>query len=115
MTALRAMAAVLLMALILAMAATAVAQEDSGGVGPGFKEGDIITMDKIDAIKAYLPAEFWANRDFFFYEGMQLTVGPFYEDYSAAEEYLAATQKFRGQAKHGAGRRGHDPAHPFRN
>ena len=101
MIALRATSAALLMSLILAMAVSAGAQDDAGGVGPSFKTGDVITLDKIESIKPYLPPEFWSNRDFFFYEGMQLTVGPFYEDYSASAEYLAATQKFRGQSKIG--------------
>ena len=101
MTALRAMSAALLLALILAMAATVSAQEDAGGVGPSFKEGDVITMDKIDAIKAYVPAEFWSNRDFFFYEGMQLKIGPAFQDYSPAKEFMDATARFSGEARIG--------------
>ena len=67
----------------LALAAPAPAQqEDAGPGGPAFKEGDIITLDKIDSLKPYLPAEFWTNRDFFFYEGMRLEVGPFYRSYA---------------------------------
>ena len=78
------------------------AGEDAVGV-PTFREGDVITIDNIDSIKAYLPAEFWSNRDFFFYEGMKLEIGPFYRDYSAAAPYEEATRKFAGQAKLGPG------------
>jgi len=82
-------------------AASAWAQEDAGGVAPGFKEGDIITFDKLDALRPFLPEEFWNNRDFFFYEGMQLEVGPFYRDYGPPEAYTSATEKYRGQPKIG--------------
>ncbi|NIV46274.1 MAG: DUF1329 domain-containing protein, partial [Gammaproteobacteria bacterium] len=68
---------------------------------PAFQEGDVITIDKIDSIKPYLPPEFWDNRDFFFYEGMQLEIGPFHRDYSPSQTYDAATQQFAGQAKIG--------------
>ncbi len=77
------------------------AQEDAGVAGPTFKEGDVIGFDGIDSLRKYLPSEFWANRDFFFYEGMRLKIGPFYRDYSPAAEYKAATAKFKGQAKIG--------------
>jgi hypothetical protein len=77
------------------------AQEDAEGMGPSFKEGDVITFEQVNALKPYVPEEFWANRDFFFYEGMQLEIGPFYRDYSPPEAYKAATEKHRGQAKIG--------------
>ena len=77
------------------------AQEDADAMAPSFKEGDVITFDKIESLKPFLPEEFWANRDFFFYEGMQLEIGPFYRDYSASDAFKAATEKFRGQARIG--------------
>jgi len=85
---------------LLLPAVSAQAQEDSGA-GPTFKEGDVITADNVDALRPYLPDEFWANRDFFFYEGMQLKVGPFYRDYSPPEVYKAATVAFKGQPRIG--------------
>jgi hypothetical protein len=88
-------------ALVLALAAPVRAQEDVGVTGPAFKEGDVITYDKLDSLKPFLPPEFWANRDFFFYEGMRLQVGPFYADYSPAKEYQAATEKYKGTARVG--------------
>ncbi len=88
-----------------ALAQPAVAQkaEDSGAAGPKFKEGDVITMDKIESLKPFLPPEFWANRDFFFYDGMKMEIGPSFRDYSPAKEYVDATQKFKGKAKIGPG------------
>ncbi len=80
---------------------TALAQDDASVGGPAFKQGDVITLDKIDQIKPYLPPEFWANRDFFFYEGMKLEIGPFQRDYAPAAAYQAASAKFAGQAKIG--------------
>ena len=76
-------------------------QQDAEGTSPGFKEGDILTFETVDKLKPYLPKEFWNNRDFFFYEGMQLEIGPTQRDYSASDAYKAATEKYRGQAKIG--------------
>jgi hypothetical protein len=77
-----------------------VAAEDAG-VAPSFKEGDVITYEQIDSLRPFLPPEFWANRDFFFYEGMRLEIGPFYRDYSPPAEFLQASERFAGQAKLG--------------
>jgi hypothetical protein len=85
----------------LALSATALAQEDTGPQTPTFKEGDVVTFDEIESLKPFLPAEFWSNRDFFFYEGMQLEIGPFYRDYAPSDAYLKATAKYGGQAKIG--------------
>jgi len=79
----------------------ASAQEDTGGAAPTFKEGDVVTFDKVEALRPYLPEEFWSNRDFFFYEGMQLEIGPFFADYTPAKVYKDATEKHRGQARIG--------------
>ena len=61
-------------ALGLALAVPAGAQEDTGPTTPTFKEGDVIGVDKIESLKPFLPPEFWSNRDFFFYEGMKLSL-----------------------------------------
>jgi len=99
MSCVRALIALVLFAIALSPAASA--QQDAGDSGPSFKEGDVITFDNVDAIRRYLPSEFWANRDFFFYEGMQLEIGPFQRDYSPSDVYKQATEKFRGQPKIG--------------
>ncbi|HME68743.1 MAG TPA: DUF1329 domain-containing protein [Myxococcota bacterium] len=75
--------------------------EDEGGVGPPFKEGDVITFDKIDLLRPYLPIEFWNNREFVFYPGMHLEIGPPYRDYTPATEYQEATKRFTGKARIG--------------
>jgi hypothetical protein len=87
----------------LALAAPAGAQkgEDSGAATPKFKEGDVITMDKLESIKPFLPPEFWNNRDFFFYDGMKMEIGPSFRDYTPAKQYVDATNQFKGKSKIG--------------
>lgn len=87
----------------LALPTAARAQEDAGVGAPTFKEGDIITMDRIEQLRPFLPPEFWANRDFFFYEGMKMEIGPAFRDYSEPQAWKDATAKFAGQAKIGPG------------
>ncbi len=87
--------------LLLLPANSSLSQEDAGALAPTFKEGDVIAFDQVDALRAFLPPEFWANRDFFFYEGMKLEVGPFNRDYSPPPEWQAATERFKGQPRIG--------------
>src|SRR5262245_17986069 len=104
--------------LCLALPATAFAAENASvDVIPNmpFKEGDPITFDQLDKLKDFLPPQFWENREFFFYEGMQLEVGPALRDYSEADAYKAAGEKFKGQAKlvDDAGMTGFTAGRPF--
>jgi hypothetical protein len=91
----------LLAALLLALACPALAAEDVAPGTPTFKEGDVIAYDAADKLKPYLPPEFWDNRDFFFYEGMRLEIGPTMRDYTPAAAYVAATQANKGKSKVG--------------
>ena len=84
-----------------ALAAPALAQEDVKPGAPTFKEGDVISLDKVEQIKPFLPTEFWDNRDFFFYEGMLMEIGPSFADYSPAPVYKQATEKYSGAVKLG--------------
>jgi hypothetical protein len=43
----------------------------------------------------------WEYRDFVFYEGMQMQIGPSFRDYRPAEAYQEATQQFKGQPRLG--------------
>jgi hypothetical protein len=86
---------------LLALPASAQQAEDASALTPSFQEGDIITLDNVEKLKPYLPPEFWDNRDFFFYEGMQLEIGPTKFDYSPAKEFIAATERYRGQSRIG--------------
>ena len=78
----------------------AASQEDAGDLVP-FKEGDVIGFDQIEKLRDYVPLEFWQNRDFFFYEGMQLEIGPAYRDYSPAPVYKDATDRWAKDVKLG--------------
>jgi hypothetical protein len=101
--------------LALALASPALAQEDVAPGAPTFKEGDTITFDKVESLKPYLPPEFWDNRDFFFYEGMQLEIGPTMRDYSAPPEFWSVTEKYKDQSKVGpeASLEGYVTGRPF--
>jgi Protein of unknown function (DUF1329) len=95
------MARLALPIVILLAAFAAQAQEDVAPGAPTFKEGDVISFDRLESLRPFLPPEFWANRDFFFYEGMQLEIGPTQRDYSEPPTFLAATKKYQGTAKVG--------------
>lgn len=86
---------------LLATPAVADEVEDAGVITPQFAEGDILTPDSVNKLKPFLPEQFWDNRDFFFYEGMQLRIGPTMRDYSNSPEFEAASTKYRGQARIG--------------
>jgi hypothetical protein len=78
------------------------AQEDTPAAGaPAFQEGDVIELGSIDKLQPFLPKEVWANRDFFFYEGMKLEIGPFFADYTQAPVFREATEKYKGQPRLG--------------
>jgi hypothetical protein len=85
----------------LLTALPAAAAEDAGGATPQFKEGDVITFETMDKLKPFLPEQFWDNRDFFFYEGMQLEIGPTQADYTPTKQWMEMTEKYHSQAKIG--------------
>jgi hypothetical protein len=89
--------------LVLATAPLPVARaaEDTAAGPPAFAEGDVIGFEQVEKLRPYLPKEVWNNRDFFFYEGMKLEIGPFFADYAPAPVYRAATEKFQSQARLG--------------
>jgi hypothetical protein len=95
-------AATLATLLALGLASPAArAAEDAAAPAPAFKAGDAIGFEDVKKLQPFLPEEFWNNRDFFFYEGMRLEIGPLDQDYSQSKEYLAATERYRGQARLG--------------
>jgi hypothetical protein len=94
------------LSLVLALgmpAAGFAAETASEDVVPGvpFKEGDVIAFEQIDKLKDYLPPEFWENREYFFFEGMQLEVGPFFRKYATPPEFDKMTERYLGQPKLG--------------
>ena len=88
-------------AVLLLAAPGFAAHDDAGSSAPAFQEGDIISFDDVNKLKPFLPDDFWDNRDFYFYEGMKLEIGPTQADYSVPPEYREATEKYRGQVRIG--------------
>jgi hypothetical protein len=74
------------------------ASQDAGAT---LKTGDVFGYENVDALERYLPKEFWDNRDFFFYEGMKLTIGQVHADYTPSDAYQNATKANTGKAKLG--------------
>lgn len=60
---------------------------------PQFVEGDVITYDKADLIRPFIPEE---QQDELIFEGMQMTIKDA-GDLSPADVYKTATEKFAGQ------------------
>jgi hypothetical protein len=97
----QALSSLFLTGALCVVALPAPAQEPTAeDVVPGipFKEGEVISFEHLDKLKDYLPPAFWKNREYFFYEGMELEVGPFFADYSEAEAYVEAGEKYGSQA-----------------
>ncbi len=89
------------LAFVALLSGDARSAEDAAIGEPSFREGDTITLDRVEELRPYLPPEFWANRDFFFYEGMKLEIGPFHRDYAGPPAWQQATARFAGQARIG--------------
>lgn len=61
---------------------------------PQFVDGDIITYDKADLVRPFIPREF---QDEWIFEGMEMTIKDA-GDLSNADVYLQATERHKGQA-----------------
>lgn len=61
--------------------------------------GDVVALERVGAIRAYVPPAVWEQREKFFYEGMRLEIGPCFRDYAPPEFFAAATEQARGQAR----------------
>jgi hypothetical protein len=68
-------------------------------VPPAFRPGEKIAIDALQRLSSWLPAEVWERRDLFFFEGMQLEVGPCYRRYPAAPFFVEATRAHAGKAE----------------
>jgi hypothetical protein len=73
----------------------AIAEDAAPGIP--FKEGDVISFETIDKLKDYLPPQFWEHREYFFYEGMEIKIGPVGRDYTPADAYMSMTQRQAGK------------------
>ncbi|MGH0035255.1 MAG: DUF1329 domain-containing protein [Myxococcota bacterium] len=79
------------------------------------EEGAVITFEEVERLRPYLPPELWPHRDFIFYEGMQLEIGPAFRDYSPPPAYQEATERNRGKARIGpdGSLEGYEAGQPF--
>ena len=93
----------IILALSIVLPLSAFAQEKRPDAMPDvpFKEGDVLGFEQVDKLKGFLPEPFWENREFFFYDGMKIDVGPTQRDYSEAHEYKDATKRWQKDAKIG--------------
>ncbi|HSJ96988.1 MAG TPA: DUF1329 domain-containing protein [Myxococcota bacterium] len=93
---------IVLLSLLLLLPLSDATAEDADDAGPPpFREGDVIGVEQVERLRPYLPPEFWEHRDFFFYEGMRLEIGPFHRDYAPPPVWQEASERFRGQARIG--------------
>ena len=69
-----------LAAAVLAASWSVPAAAEDDAVGSELREGEVITFDGVAKLEKYLPEELWPHRDFIFYEGMRLEIGPRFAD-----------------------------------
>ena len=64
---------------------------------PQFVDGDVITYDKADLVRPFIPQEF---QDEWIFEGMEMSIKDANHDgnFQPAQRYLDATAKHAGQA-----------------
>ncbi len=86
---------------LFVLATKSASAQEAASATSKIAEGDLIGFDEIKKLRPFLPEEFWDNRDFFFYEGMRLEIGPTQFPYVEAEVYNAATERYRGEARLG--------------
>jgi hypothetical protein len=95
----------LLASVALLVAADAAAVEEVEDVVPGypFKEGDTVKFEDLHKIRGYIPEPFWENREYFFFEGMTMGIGPFHANFSPSRARKTVNARYGGQAFVGKG------------
>ncbi len=64
-----------------------------------FRPGDVIGAGEVERLRDHIPPEIWEHRERFFFDGMQLEIGPCYRDYAPPEFFAQATEQFRGRPR----------------
>ena len=64
-----------------------------------FKPGEQLPFSQWERLRGWLPEEVWERRDQFFFEGMQLEIGPCYRRYPVPKYFEDATRANAGRAK----------------
>jgi hypothetical protein len=67
-------------------------------IPPAWKPGDKVVFEELTRLQRWLPQEVWDRRDAFFFEGMQMEIGPCYRRYPTPDYFDAATQANAGKA-----------------
>jgi hypothetical protein len=68
-------------------------------VPPAFKPGERLEIKDVPRLSGWLPDEVWERRDQFFFEGMELEIGPCYRRFPAPAYFTQATAANGGRAK----------------
>jgi hypothetical protein len=87
--------------LVTSPTAGLLAQEEDAPPGYPFEEGDVIGIEDATKLKGYIPKPFWDHREYFFFEGMQMRIGPFKKDFSASDPRRQVDQAYGGTARIG--------------
>ena len=81
------------------MSGTPGATAQSDAVPTPIREGMLLRHDDLLALRSLLPVEIWRHREQFFYEGMQLTIGPCHRRYPVPSFYTDATDAFASRVE----------------
>jgi hypothetical protein len=80
----------------------------SGGASPGhgedvgpplIREGGLLSLEDLLALKSLLPEEIWNFREVFFYEGMRMEIGACHRRYQIPEFYRQATENLADRVR----------------
>ena len=63
------------------------------------REGLVLSYSDALRLKELVPMEIWRNREAFFYEGMQMEIGPCHRVYSFPAFFEEANERFGGTAR----------------
>jgi hypothetical protein len=61
---------------------------------PLIREGSVLGLEDLLALETLLPEEIWNFREIFFFEGMQMELGPCHRRYQIPDFFREATEKF---------------------
>ncbi|MBW2313803.1 MAG: DUF1329 domain-containing protein [Deltaproteobacteria bacterium] len=66
-----------------------------------FAAGDRVDNAASKTLRPWVPPQVWAHRDLYFFDGMEMEIGPSQRDYRPADLYRRASDANRGKAKIG--------------
>jgi hypothetical protein len=81
------------------MSGTPGATAKTDAVPTPIREGMLLRYDDLLSLRSLLPVEIWRHREQFFYEGMQMTIGPCHRRYPVPSFYSDATAAFAGRVE----------------